>query len=274
MKKVNLKRIAISLLVVFYFFGFGKFSVAQKTVLIYTRNGEGYVHENIEASVEALKKMVKEHNMEADVSDDPADFTRENLARYDALIFSNTNNKAFTSDDQRLAFVHYMEAGGNFIGIHSACGSERNWPWFWAMLGGKFIRHPEFQEFDIKVIDKSHPSVSFLGDTWHWDDECYYMNYLNPANHVVLAADLTTVGDEKREEYPANIFGDLFPLAWCRETTHGRVFYTALGHEPEDYSEPKFVKHLWRGIRWVLEDEGEIDYSRATTESVKLTKSK
>jgi type 1 glutamine amidotransferase len=142
------------------------------------------------------------------------------------------------------------------------------------MLGGTFIRHAPFQEFDLKVIDQSHPAVSFLEDTWHWDDECYYMNHLNPANHVVLAADLTTVKDEKRNEYPAHIFGDLFPLAWCRETTHGRVFYTALGHEPEDYSQPKFLKHLWGGIQWVLDEKGKIDYDRVTTQSVNLIKSK
>ena len=124
------------------------------------------------------------------------------------------------------------------------------------------------------MIDKSHPTANFLGDTWHWEDECYYMNQLNPANHVILAADLTTVKDEKRSEYPDHIFGDLFPLAWCREARHGRVFYTALGHEPEDYSDPKFRKHLWRGIQWVLEDEGRFDYSRATTQSVDLIESK
>ena len=273
MKNTDLKRIVIHLILISLFLGMGNLSSAQETVLIYTRNGEGYVHKNIEASVEALKEMVKEHNIEADVSDDPADFTRENLARYDALIFSNTNNDAFTSDEQRLAFVHYMEAGGRFVGIHSACGSERNWPWFWSMLGGTFIRHAHFQEFDLKAIDKDHSSVNHLGETWHWDDECYYMNHLNPANHVVLAADLTTVKDEKRSEYPAHIFGDLFPLAWCRETTNGRVFYTALGHEPEDYSDSKFLKHLWGGLQWVLEDEGEIDYSRATTQSVNLVES-
>jgi type 1 glutamine amidotransferase len=269
-----MKQSIVLLLLIISFSVYSNPSFSQDRVLIYTRNGEGYVHENIKASVKALKKLAREHDVAVDVSDDPTDFTLENLAQYDALIFSNTNNDAFTSDDQRLAFVHYMEAGGRFVGIHSACGSERQWPWFWSMLGGTFIRHAPFQEFDLKVIDLSHPAVSFLEDTWHWDDECYYMNHLNPANHVVLAADLTTVKDEKRNEYPAHIFGDLFPLAWCRETTHGRVFYTALGHEPEDYSQPKFLKHLWGGIQWVLDEKGKIDYDRVTTQSVNLIKSK
>ena len=60
-----------------------------------------------------------------------------------------------------------------------ACASERDWPWFWANVGGLFVRHPKFQKFDIKVIDKSHSSTNFLPDVWKWEDECYYLNNLN-----------------------------------------------------------------------------------------------
>ena len=274
MKRNHIKRIFGSIFIIILLAGFAQFADAQQKVLIYTYTHEdGFIHENIDASIEALQKMGNEHGFKTDVSEDPTDFTKENLSQYDALIFSNTNDKAFTSDEQRLALVHYIEAGGSFIGIHGASTSESDWPWFGKMLGGNFVRHPEFQDFDVKVIDGSHPSTAFLDETWHWEDECYYMNQLNPANKVLLAADLTTLQDDKRSEYPARIFGDLFPLAWYRETEHGRVFYTALGHEPEDYAEPKYVKHLWKGIQWVLEDEGEFDYNRATTKSIQKMES-
>jgi type 1 glutamine amidotransferase len=32
----------------------------------------------------------------------------------------------------------------------------------------------------------------------------------------------------------------------------GKVFYTNLGHNPETWANPTFVKHLTGGIRWVL----------------------
>ena len=35
--------------------------LAPKNILIYTHNGKGYVHENIPASVEALKKLCTEN---------------------------------------------------------------------------------------------------------------------------------------------------------------------------------------------------------------------
>jgi type 1 glutamine amidotransferase len=227
----------------------------QKKILIYTRNGEGYVHDNIEASVKALQEICNEINVETEVSDNPESFSVGNLSRFNAVIFSNTNNEAFLTEAQRDAFQEYIKSGGGFVGIHSACGSERNWPWFWAMLGGKFLRHPPLQPFDIKVIDNNQPSTSFLPDTWKWEDECYFVNNLNPDIHVLLAADLLTIEDENKDEYPGKTFGDLFPIAWYHEYDGGREWYTALGHKPEHYSDSLFKRHLGGGIRWILNME-------------------
>jgi len=229
--------------------------VSDKKVLIYTKNGEGYVHDNISASVDALTAICSTNNISADVTDDPSVFTIENLKKYRAIIFSNSNNKAFDTEEQRNAFSLFLQGGGGFMGIHSACASERDWPWFWAMVGGKFVRHPKFQPFTIKIIDGEHPSTEFLQDTWGWEDECYYLDNLNPDIHVLLAADLTTIDDPDREVYPGNTFGDLFPLAWYHEYDGGRQFYTALGHQIEHYSDPQFLKHLEGGLLWALSEK-------------------
>lgn len=227
----------------------------QKSLLIYTRNGEGFVHDNIEASVNALRKLAKENNYQVQITDSPDFFTPENLKGIDCIIFSNTNNEAFTAQEQRDAFKNYIESGGGFVGIHSASGSERDWPWFWAMVGGKFVRHPALQEFDLKVIDHENPATSFLGETWQWEDECYYLDHLNPDIHILLAADLRTVEDDTKEDFHHNRFGDYTPIAWVHEFDGGRQFYTALGHKQEHYSNPKFLQHLLGGLKWVLEDD-------------------
>ena len=247
-----MKRILILLLVTLPLLTGAK---SPKRVLIYTHNGKGYVHENISASVEALKKLCAENGYEAEASDDPSVFAPEKLKKFHCIIFSNTNNEAFETEAQKQAFMSYTQNGGGFVGIHSASGSERQWPWFWAMLGGKFVRHPELQPFTIKVIDKTHPSTSFLNDTWAWEDECYFINQLNPDIHVVLAVDLTTIKDEKKAEYPGTTFGDLFPLAWYHEFDGGRQFYTSLGHKAEYYKDEKFLKHLLGGMKWAMREK-------------------
>jgi type 1 glutamine amidotransferase len=229
-------------------------SFAQKKVLIYTHNGKGYIHENISSSVLALKKICSENGFTAESSDDPAVFDPVRLKGVSCIIFSNTNNEAFDTETQKQAFVAYIHGGGGFVGIHSASGSERKWPWFAAMLGGKFVRHPELQKFTIKIVDKNNPSTKFMSDTWNWEDECYYLDQLNPDIHILLAADLSTIKDEKKTEYPGTVFGNYFPLAWFHEFEGGRQFYTALGHKSEYYTDPLFLKHLEGGIRWALRE--------------------
>ena len=243
----------LTLLLIIFSFATG--AVAQKKLLLYSHNGKGYKHENIPASLEALKKLCAEKGYRTEATDDPAVFRAEKLSGFACIVFSNTNNEAFDTDAQKQAFVDYIHKGGAFVGIHSASGSERQWPWFWAMLGGKFVRHPALQKFTIKVVDPTHPSTQFLGDTWQWEDECYYLDHLNPDIHVLLAVDLTTVEDEKKTDYPGSTFGNYFPLAWCHEFEGGRQFYTSLGHKAEYYTDPNYLQHLLGGIQWAMKEK-------------------
>lgn len=245
----------IKLMLLLFVFGFITVFAnppAKKRVLVYTKNGKGYVHKNIAASVEALKKIGEANNLIVDVSDDAAVMTAENLKRYHCLIFSNTCNDIFDTEEQKQAFVDYIQRGGAFVGIHSASDSERSWPWYTKMIGGKFKKHPAFQPFEIKVIDKNHPAASKLPEIWKKEDECYYMEELNPEIRILLAADLRTVKYTEKDIHPGRIFGDYFPLAWFHEFEGARVFYTALGHDSKDYSDPVYIQHLTGGILWAL----------------------
>jgi uncharacterized protein len=229
-------------------------AAAERRVLVYTKNGKGYVHDNIAASVAAIKKLGTDNNFAVDVSDDSAVFTDQNLKRYKALIFDNTNNEIFDNEEQKAAFQRYIRAGGGFVGIHSASGSMRQWPWFWEMLGGKFLRHPKLQPFTIKVKDPKDPSTAHLPASFEWTDEFYFLDNIPDGLHVLLAGDLTTLTDPAKEKYPGKKFGDEFPLAWRHQFDGGREWYTALGHKPEYYSDPKLTQHLLGGILWAMGD--------------------
>jgi type 1 glutamine amidotransferase len=227
----------------------------ERRVLVYTKNqvGKGlYVHNNILASVAALKKLGVENNFAVDVSDDPASFTDQNLKRYKALIFDNTNNEIFDNEEQKAAFQRYIRGGGGFVGIHSATGSMRQWPWYWSLIGGKFLRHPKLQTFTVKVKDPKDISTAHLPATFEWTDEFYYVDHMPDDLHVLLAGDLTKLDDPAKDKYPGKKFGDEFPLAWRHEFDGGREWYTALGHQPEHYSDPKFTQHILGGILWAM----------------------
>ena len=230
---------------------------AADKVLVYTRNftkdGKGFVHDNIAACAKAIKELGADNGFEAVVSADPAVFSADTLKRYKALVFANSNNEAFATEDQRAAFKAYIEGGGGFVGIHSSTGSEREWPYFQQVQGGKFLVHAPLQKFTIKVLDAKHPATAHLGKTWDWSDECYFFTNLNPELKVLLAVDTSVPLAKFSQARPdlGKLNGE-FPLAWCHETHGARAFYTSLGHKIEYYSDPTFRRHLLGGILWLL----------------------
>jgi uncharacterized protein len=223
--------------------------------LVYTRNhvssGKGFVHDNIKSSVEAIQKMGKENGFSVDVSDNPNVFTKENLKKYKAVIFSNANNEAFENDEQRNVFQEYIRSGGGFVGIHSATGSERKWPWYWQLIGGTFAWHLPRQDFMIKIVDTNHPSTSFVKETrFLWkDDEFYYVKERNTNVTVLVVGETTSM--KKPPKLPAGTL-EPNPLSWYQNFEGGRSFYTALGHQKAHYKDPFLTQHILGGILWAM----------------------
>lgn len=244
-----------------YFFlvlavSFVPLTAAQQRVLVYTRNftpdGKGYVHDNIASSVDAIKKMGAEKGFSVDDSEDPAIFSEANLKKYAAIVFSNSNNEAFTSDAQRNAFKRYIESGGGFVGLHSASGSERSWPYFWSVLGGKFAAHPKMQTFTVQVADPLFSAVKGLPAQFEWTDECYFIDHLNPGIHPVLVTDRSKLSSLELMKIDVASFPNPLPLAWYQQFDGGREFYLALGHNKGDYANPILYGIIENGILWAM----------------------
>ncbi|WP_245869844.1 ThuA domain-containing protein [Pedobacter ginsengisoli] len=241
-------------------------------VLVYTKNGKGFVHDNIPYAVKCIQKLGKENGFDTDVSDDPAVFTEANLKQYTLLIFPSTNNDVFDTDQQRLVFRRYIEAGGGFVGLHSVTGTERNWQWFKQMLGGTFAWHARNQKFNVKVIDPSHPSVAGLPKVWERKDECYFAKELYPGIKVIMAHDFTSLDSSnpadaaKIKEYSVP-FSELYPAVWYQQFDGGNIWITALGHDKENYEDPVFIKHILQGINYVAGQFKKLDYTKAYADS-------
>jgi type 1 glutamine amidotransferase len=228
----------------------------QPKILVYTRSytpdGKGYVHDNIATSVEAIRKMGLESHFTVDSSDSPDVFTDANLRQYAALVFANSNNEAFTNDDQRAAFKRYIESHHGFVAIHSASGSERSWPYYWQVVGGKFVEHPPLQTFTLHVADPGFPAVKGLPSDFSWTDECYFTDHHNPSIHPVLTIDRTKLtGIEKMKSDP-NTYPNPLPLAWYQTFDGSREFYLAIGHRKEDYDNPILYNLIRRGVLWSI----------------------
>ncbi len=234
-------------------------------VLVYTKNGKGYVHDNIPASVACIQALAADNKFTMDVSEDAAVFTPENLKKYTLLIFTSTNNDVFDNDDQRVAFRRYIEAGGGFVGIHSVTGTERNWNWFKMMIGETFSWHAKFQQFSIKNMDPAHPSMQGVPAVWEREDECYFGKELYPGIRVLMAHDLQTLQPDAAAEIKKNAgsFGDFFPAVWWQHFEGGNIWITTLGHSKESYQDPVYKNHLLQGIQFVASQFKGINYSKA-----------
>lgn len=233
-------------------------SLKGKKILLFYKNGKGYVHDNILASREAFLKLGEEQGFTVDTSCNSSVFREDYLKQFCAIVFSNTNNQVFDTEAQKIAFMRYIQAGGGFVGIHIACGTERNWPWFKNMIGGTFDFHPPFQEFTVHPIDREHPSTRDIPENWNVKDELYFLREMNPAIRVLMVSDFSGIKYDK--PLPAT-FGKVFPSVWCNTFDGGRQWYTALGHDKTDYQKPLYIQHILGGLKWSA--SGSLDYKKA-----------
>lgn len=241
-------------------------------VLVYTKNGAGYVHDNIPSAVSRIQQLGAQYGFKVDTSRDASVMTAANLKQYTLLIFPSTNNDVFDTDAQRLAFRHYIEAGGGFVGLHSVTGTERNWKWFKMMLGGTFAWHAKFQPFTAKIIDPSHPSMVGLPTIWERNDECYFAKELYPGPRVLAVHDFTTLskGDttqDKLVEKNAGGYASLYPSVWYYDYDGGHTWCTVYGHDKKDFSDPVYVQHVLQGIQYVASKVKARDFTKAYADS-------
>lgn len=253
---------------------FGQDNVNWKKVkvLVYTKNGKGYVHDNIPSAVAAIQKLGREHGFKVDSSANPTVMSVDNLKQYTLLIFPSTNNDVFDTDAQRLAFRQYIEAGGGFVGIHSVTGTERNWKWFKTMVGGTFSWHAKFQKFTVRVIDPTHPSMQGLPKVWEKEDEFYFAKELYPGTKTVLVNDVSTLNTTDTIQRNlilknAGTFSELYPAAWTNDFDGGYSWFTTLGHHKKDYSDPVYIQHIFQGIRYVASRVKKLDFNKAYADS-------
>lgn len=179
---------------------------------------------------------------------DAASLTPEMLADYGAVVFMTTGEVPLPQAT-RDALFRRLRAGGGLVGIHCATDTYYKVSTWADMIGGVFAGHPWTQRVRLRVEQPAHSiAAPFLKDT-EIDEEIYqFKNFRRAPLDVVLSLDLASVDATKGQRTD----GD-YALAWTRAWGAGRVFYTALGHGPSAWNDPRFLAHLESGIDWALE---------------------
>jgi cytochrome c len=225
-------------------------------ILVFSKT-TGFRHESIPDGKLALIKLGAENKFEVDTTEDASVFTEDNLKKYSAVVFLNTTQDVL-DPVQQSDFKRYIEAGGGFVGIHSAADTEYEWPWYGKLLGAWFKGHPEIQE--AKVNKAGTFGENPLQETWTRKDEWY--NYKSISDKVNVIYNL----DES--SYKGGENGSNHPIAWYHEFEGGRAFYTGMGHTRESYTEPAFLEHVLQGIKYAMGNNVRLDYKKVSSKRI------
>ena len=256
-------------------------AAAKKSVLVFTKSS-GFEHDvvklkNGKPSIvdDAITALGQKHGFNVTASKDGTVFDSPEFHKYAAAVFYTTGDLTSAGTDKnppislagKQKFLDAIRSGMGFVGIHAASDTfhtapdpqdnsnryvahgEQSDPYL-RMLGGEFITHgstPRLQDTNLIVDDPKFPGLEGVSSPVKFNDEWYSLKDFRTDMHVILTLDTKGMTGKPYERTP-------YPMTWARMEGKGRVFYTAIGDRPENWSSPFFLNLLGGGIRWAIGD--------------------
>jgi type 1 glutamine amidotransferase len=250
-------------------------------VLVFSKSS-GFEHEvvkvkNGKPSIvdQAISSLGRKYGFEVTATKDGRVFDSPDFRKYAAMLFYTTGDLTTPGIDKnqpmsvqgKQAFLDAIHGGVGFVGVHAAAdtfhtkpdpenGSNRyiahgdkSDPYI-RMLGGEFITHgstPRLQTANIIVNDAEFPGLKGVPSPFSFNDEWYSLKDFRSDLHVILTLDTKGMSGKPYRRPP-------YPMTWARMEGTGRVFYTAIGDRPENWSSELFLNLLGGGIRWAMGD--------------------
>jgi type 1 glutamine amidotransferase len=256
-------------------------SARKKSVLIFTKSS-GFEHDVVKVSTghpnileQAVRTLGGQHGFEVNATKDGHVFDSPDFRKNAAVLFYTTGDLTKPGVDAnrpmspagKQALLDAVHAGMGFIGVHAASDTfhtepdpedrsnryiahgENSDPYL-RMLGGEFITHgstPRLQTANLIVKDAKFPGLEGVTSPVSFTEEWYSLKDFAPDLHVILALDTAGLNGQPYQRAP-------YPATWARRHGKGRVFYTAMGDRPENWSNTFFLNLLGGGIRWSIHD--------------------
>jgi type 1 glutamine amidotransferase len=244
-----------------------------RQLLVFTRC-RGYVHASIPYGATMIGLMGRKTGaFTAVVSDDPATLAPESLKRFDAVCLMSALGEFFLPEDfnklpadrqnairvkdreLKDAFYAWIRSGKGLAAIHGGCYAFNESPAFAELFGGAFDSHPwnSYERIVVRLDEPDHVlNAAFHGCGLELIDEGYMFKgpYDRRKLRVLYSLDSTRVDLDKPNLRPDHDFG----LGWVKRHGQGRIFFSALGHNNEEYWHPTLVRHWLDGLQFALGD--------------------
>ena len=157
-------------------------------------------------------------------------------------------------DEAERCFLAAARSGTGVAVFHAANNAFPGWREYEELVGlcwREGTGHGAFHEFDVKILDRSHPITRALSDFKAHPDELYHrLVHMHGARFEVIASAFSTAdsGGSGRDE----------PMMTVRQFGVGRVFHTPLGHvwpgvedTRRSHQDPQFRTLVVRALEWV-----------------------
>jgi type 1 glutamine amidotransferase len=186
-----------------------------------------------------------------------ADFTKENLQKYDIVAFYTTLDLPIAQEDKDYFFQEWVKQKGHgVLGFHSAGDTFHNYEPYWDLMGGTFIGHPWNAGDKIVLInhEPENPLVKSFGPEFRYQDEIYmYRNWQPHKVRVLLSLDYA----QSPIKNPVNVsHGYHVPVCWIKQVGEGKLYYNNLGHREETWTNRQYLDSITAAVRWF---RGEIE---------------
>ena len=246
---------------------------ARKKILMFTKSS-GFEHDMIKRSggklspaEQIVTDLGQKRGYEVTATKDGGIFSQPSLKQYDAFFFYTTGDLTSAGEDKnppmtaagRQEFLDLIRKGKGFIGVHSATDTfepasahtDPNPPVqvdpYIAMIGAEFVGHGQQQKARVRVADGRFPGMQALGQGIDLTEEWYALRAFPTDLHVLLVMETEGMQGNFYQRPP-------YPNTWVRMHGQGRVFYTAMGHREDVWSNPAYQALLSGALAWAARD--------------------
>ncbi|HRI81511.1 MAG TPA: ThuA domain-containing protein [Opitutaceae bacterium] len=166
----------------------------------------------------------------------------DRLKALDLIIPLWTGGKLTPDQEKNLeaAVISGVGLAGFHGGMCDAFRGSINYQW---MTGGQFLCHPDnIKEYLIRIVNRDDPITRGIPD-FRVKSEQYYM-LVDPRNEVLAVTTHQSVSAPWTN-------GVEMPFVWKKVHGAGRVFYSASGHQCQEFTDfPEQLELTLRGMSW------------------------
>ena len=233
--------------------------LVSPAILVFSKTNSFRHEAGITGGVKALEAITSNQHWGMFHTENGAVFNESDLARFDAVVFLNASGDIL-SGEQEGEFQSWLQAGGGWLGIHSA-GDDSHLAWQWYrdnLIGATFTAHimgPQFQSATVVMENHAHPIVSGIADSWQHEEEWYSWEQSPRAEGFTILASLDEASynpEQKFFNYPRDLRMGDHPVVWANCVGDGRSVYAAMGHTAESFEQPAFRQLIVNSLTWLL----------------------